>query len=131
MAIVKIKTKYGDYAYDSVARWDPDLKQSRPIRTYLGRIGPDGEIIPTSGKRGRKPKLQAEKSAQTTPTDIQDNNAKLSELSSEIERLKTENVNLKVKIDELTKRAQKAERMINNFLNTLRLLIRNAEKQQN
>ena len=53
--IVKYTRKNGiTVAYESIAKWDPQKKQSRPIRKYLGRVDPDtGEIIPSSGKRGR------------------------------------------------------------------------------
>lgn len=55
MAIVKYTHKDGSqYAYSSLAQWDPVRKQNRPIRKYLGKINPiTGEIIPSSGKRGR------------------------------------------------------------------------------
>ena len=53
--IVKYTRKNGiTVAYESIAKWDPQKKQSRPIRKYLGRVDPiTGEIIPSSGKRGR------------------------------------------------------------------------------
>ena len=55
MAIVKYTHKDGSqYAYSSYACWDPIRKQNRPVRKYLGKVNPDtGEIIPSSGKRGR------------------------------------------------------------------------------
>lgn len=41
--------------YESTSHYDPNTKQSRPIRKYLGREDPvTGELIPSSGKRGRK-----------------------------------------------------------------------------
>ncbi len=43
--------------YESTSHYDPATKQSRPIRKYLGTEDPEtGELIPTSGKRGRKKK---------------------------------------------------------------------------
>ena len=55
MTIVKYTHKDGSqYAYSSLACWDPIRKQNRPIRKYLGKVNPiTGEIIPSSGKRGR------------------------------------------------------------------------------
>lgn len=42
--------------YESTPRYDPVSKQSRPIRKYLGMLDPEtGELIPTSGRRGRRP----------------------------------------------------------------------------
>ena len=62
MAIVKYKNQSGiTYAYESIAEWDSEKKQSRPKRKYLGRVDPEtGEIIPTAGKRGR-PRKHTEK----------------------------------------------------------------------
>lgn len=41
--------------YESTSHYDPETKQSRPIRKYLGVEDPKtGEIIPSSGKPGRK-----------------------------------------------------------------------------
>jgi hypothetical protein len=58
MPIVKYKNQTGiEYAYDQKSVYDPVKKQSRPVRKYLGRVDPEtGEIIKTTGKRGRPPK---------------------------------------------------------------------------
>ena len=41
--------------YESTSYYDPVTKQSRPKRKYLGKEDPEtGELIPSSGKRGRK-----------------------------------------------------------------------------
>ena len=58
MSIVKYKNQSGiTYAYEATSQYDPTTKQSRPKRKYLGRVDPEtGEIIPTTGKRGRPPK---------------------------------------------------------------------------
>lgn len=58
MSLVKYKNKKtGAVAvYESTSHYDPETKQSRPIRKYLGMEDPEtGELIPSSGKRGRKP----------------------------------------------------------------------------
>jgi hypothetical protein len=61
MTIVKYKNQSGvTYAYEQTSAYDPEKKQSRPVRKYLGRVDPEtGEIISTKGKRGRPPKKQA------------------------------------------------------------------------
>ena len=42
---------------ESTSYYEPVTKQSRPKRKYLGVEDPEtGELIPTSGKRGRKKK---------------------------------------------------------------------------
>lgn len=41
--------------YESTSHYDPETKQSRPVRKYLGREDPvTGELIPSSGKRDRR-----------------------------------------------------------------------------
>ncbi len=57
MSIVRyINKKTGQVAlYESTSYYDPETKQSRPRRKYLGIEDPEtGELIPSSGKRGRK-----------------------------------------------------------------------------
>lgn len=42
--------------YESTPHYDPVTKQSRPKRKYLGTLDPEtGELIPSSGRRGRTP----------------------------------------------------------------------------
>ena len=48
--------------YESTSYYDPETKQSRPKRKYLGIEDPEtGELIPSSGKRGRKKAQEGEK----------------------------------------------------------------------
>lgn len=57
MSIVRYTNKKtGQIAlYESTSYYDPETKQSRPKRKYLGIEDPEtGELIPSSGKRGRK-----------------------------------------------------------------------------
>lgn len=57
MSIVRyVNKKTGTVAiYESTSHYDPETKQSRPKRKYLGTEDPEtGELIPSSGKRGRK-----------------------------------------------------------------------------
>lgn len=57
MSIVRYTNKKtGQVAvYESTSYYDPETKQSRPKRKYLGIEDPEtGELIPSSGKRGRK-----------------------------------------------------------------------------
>lgn len=57
MSIVRYTNKKtGQVAlYESTSYYDPETKQSRPQRKYLGMEDPEtGDLIPTSGKRGRK-----------------------------------------------------------------------------
>ncbi len=57
MSIVRyVNKKTGTVAlYESTSYYDPVTKQSRPKRKYLGTEDPEtGELVPSSGKRGRK-----------------------------------------------------------------------------
>lgn len=57
MSIVRyVNKKTGRVAvYESTSHYDPITKQSRPKRKYLGTEDPEtGELIPSSGQRGRK-----------------------------------------------------------------------------
>lgn len=57
MSIVRyVNKKTGKVAlYESTSHYDPETKQSRPIRKYLGTEDPEtGSLIPSSGKRGRQ-----------------------------------------------------------------------------
>lgn len=43
--------------YESTSHYDPETKQSRPVRRYLGVEDPEtGELIPSTKQRGRKKK---------------------------------------------------------------------------
>ena len=43
--------------YESTSHYDPETKQSRPVRKYLGIEDPEtGELIPSTKRRGRKKK---------------------------------------------------------------------------
>ena len=58
MSIVRyVNKKTGRVAlYESTSHYDPETKQSRPVRKYLGTEDPvTGELIPSTGTRGRKP----------------------------------------------------------------------------
>ena len=57
MSIVRyVDKKTGRVAlYESTSHYNPETKQSRPIRKYLGTEDPiTGELIPSTGKPGRK-----------------------------------------------------------------------------
>ncbi len=96
MSIVKYKNPSGvTYAYESIAIWDPEKKQSRPKRVYLGRIDEKtGEIISSSGKRGRPAKEKKEevntedgKDYRALYTDVSKRNEVLSlQLAEEIRK---------------------------------------------
>jgi hypothetical protein len=66
MSIVYVKNKKTGrtYAYESISIWNPELKQPRAKRKYLGVVDEEtGQIIPSSKKRGRKPNADKESNA--------------------------------------------------------------------
>lgn len=68
--------------YESTSHYDPETKQSRPVRKYLGREDPEtGELIPSTGRRGRK----AGTGSKTTDAD-----AVIATMRTEINDLKKE-----------------------------------------
>ena len=93
MAILKYANQSGVvYAYESISEWDPEKKQSRSKRKCLGRVDPDtGEIIPTSGKKGR-PSKKAEGAASAS----EDSNPieALNKLKADFEEVKKQNLEL-------------------------------------
>ena len=52
MGIVRQKDKRSGitYAYESISYWDKEKRQSRSRRRLIGRVGDNGEIIPTDGR---------------------------------------------------------------------------------
>ena len=74
MSIVKYTNKKTGVVswYESTSHYDPETKQSRPVRKYLGREDPvTGELIPSSGKRGRRngDTLSKNDDPQSSPND--------------------------------------------------------------
>ena len=89
MAIVKYANQSGVvYAYESVSEWNPEKKQSRSKRKCIGRVDPDtGEIVPTSGKRGRPAVKKA-----GAPTGDPGNTATVDRLKADFEEEKKKNL---------------------------------------
>lgn len=89
------------YAYENESYWVPELKQARNRRKYLGRVDDDGNIIPSTGKRGRPAGSAADRSG------YKDKYLAASEAvrkkDKEIAELKKENKKLKSVIDEIQK----------------------------
>ena len=90
MPIVKYKNQSRvTYAYEQTSMYDPEKKQSRPIRKYLGKVDPEtGEIISTKGKRGRPPKQQTDMDSGTAAQ--QDFRSMYEQKCRELEKLQGE-----------------------------------------
>jgi hypothetical protein len=92
MAIVKYKNQSGiEYAYEQISVYDAERKQSRPVKKYLGRVDPEtGEIIKTTGKRGRPPKDPEKKGKGAGSAGENDYRALYDMKNREVESLKKE-----------------------------------------
>lgn len=97
MAVIYRKNKNDGrtYAYESESFWVPELGQPRSKRKYLGVVDEaTGEIIPSSGKRGRKPgsKSKAKKTSSDSFNELIDmKDQKIKKLQKEIDSLRKEN----------------------------------------
>jgi len=107
MAILKYANQSGVvYAYESISEWDPEKKQSRSKRRCLGRVDPDtGEIIPTSGKRGR-PAKQKENIANGLESD---------DYMAAMEKLRKDNEEIRKQNQELIKENQKLKTVLSKI----------------
>jgi hypothetical protein len=116
MAIIYVKNKKTGrrYAYESTSVWNPELKQPRAKRKYLGVVDEEtGEIIPSSKKRGRQPNPDRENKNETnekqasggrrTYKQITEDMQKIIDArDEEIKELKAANRKLKSKLNRIT-----------------------------
>ena len=111
MSIVKYKNQSGvTYAYEQTSSYDPERKQSRPVRKYLGRVDPEtGEIIPTTGKRGRPPVKAAEGRPESEEPDYK---ALFEEKCLEAERLQKELAKVRETNDQLSLQVRELKQVI-------------------
>ena len=79
------------YVYDVEKTMDPETGKYVRNRHMVGRLDDNGNIVPTSGRRGRLPQKDKDVAS----------NVKTTELEETILRLKEENSRLKVRISEL------------------------------
>ena len=111
LPIVKYKNQSGvTYAYEQTSSYDSERKQSRPVRKYLGRVDPEtGEIIPTTGKRGRPSRKSAESRPEGQEPDYK---TLFEEKCLELERLQKELVNTKETNDQLSLQVRELKQVI-------------------
>lgn len=110
MSIVKYTNKKTGMiaVYESTSHYDPETKQSRPVRKYLGMEDPEtGELIPSSGKRGRK-KTSENESTPKINKAVKDYKALYeeqknicTEMGTKIKKLERENIVLRAGIERL------------------------------
>ena len=117
MSIVRyVNKKTGRVAlYESTSHYDPETKSSRPIRKYLGTEDPEtGELIPSSGTRGRKP------ASETKPVKKEE-----SEYRSLVESLRKENAEKDARI----KKLEQQNMILRSNLERIRSMIENILKE--
>ena len=81
--------------YESTPHYDPVTKQSRPKRKYLGTLDTaTGELIPSSGHRGRT-------SSNATTTEEGTTSAKITDLQNTISKKEAEIASLQSEVKDL------------------------------
>lgn len=80
------------YVYNVEKSTDPETGNYIRIRHMVGRLDDNGNVVPTSGRRGRLPQKNKDVAS----------NTRTAELEAEILMLKEENSRLKIRISELT-----------------------------
>lgn len=111
MSIVRYTNKQTGVVtvYESTSYYDPILKQSRPKRKYLGIEDPvTHEIIPSSGKRGRKP---------VNPVEDEHNGEEYREMYL---RLQKEQQHSKARIEQLEEENEKLAETIRKLMKAIR-----------
>ena len=108
MSIVKHTDKKSGrtYVYESTPHYDPVSKQQRPTKKYLGMLDPEtGELIPSSGKRGRKfgsknrPKPPASETAKLMEEQLKSLSSRVQEVERSLKSSQVENEKLKKDLD--------------------------------
>lgn len=123
MSIVKYTNKKTGVVswYESTSHYDPETKQSRPVRKYLGREDPvTGELIPSSGKRGRKngDTLSKNDDPQSSPNDDA-MNAMQSKYEKKISSLEALISEQKATIRKLESEKSSIVKKLSDLLNTI------------
>lgn len=105
------------YVYESESYWDKEKKQPRSRRKLIGKIDAEtGEIVPTSGKRGRKKgNLTAAPDTVSTDRELADLCRKqadqIRQNDTEISELKKQVMELTLSVNEYKRRLSKIEEL--------------------
>ena len=103
--------------YESTPHYDPISKQSRPKRKYLGILDDEtGEIIPSSGRKGRRSSTPNET---TNNTDTNPLSIKIKALKKTISDKNDEITSLKTEIKKLNSVISNYEKICQGIVNTL------------
>lgn len=101
--------------YESTPHYDPVTKQSRPKRKYLGTLDPEtGELIPSSGRRGRRPSPQ-----NATTTDKNNASKEVIALQKAVSEKEAEILSLQTEVNRLKATVRSYEKICDSISNTL------------
>lgn len=111
MSIVKFRNQSGVlYAYDYTSEIDPETGKSHQVRKYLGRVDEaTGEIIKTTGRKGRPPKnvcstpsqeKQPASASAIGGADAESLQQQINHLQDEVNALKQQNLNMQKFLDQ-------------------------------
>lgn len=127
MSIVKYKLSNGKLAvYESTSYYDPEKKQARPKRKYLGMEDPEtGELIPSSKRRGRRSKESAPARNELSPCAAGQQAADGSgKLEQEVKSLAEENRALREQNEALRKEVSQYRAAVESAVALLNALVR-------
>lgn len=83
--------------YESTSHYDPETKQSRPIRKYLGKLDPEtGELIPSKKRKKKEEQppsgssdLKLRNALQEKTRDCMEKERRIRELEEELVKLRS------------------------------------------
>lgn len=83
--------------YESTSHYDPETKQSRPIRKYLGKLDPEtGELIPSKKRKKKEEQppsgssdLKLRDALQEKTRDCMEKERRIRELEEELVKLRS------------------------------------------
>jgi hypothetical protein len=83
--------------YESTSHYDPETKQSRPIRKYLGKLDPEtGELIPSKKRKKKEEQppsgssdLKLSNALQEKTRDCMEKERRIRELEEELVKLRS------------------------------------------
>jgi hypothetical protein len=83
--------------YESTSHYDPETKQSRPIRKYLGKLDPEtGELIPSQKRKKKEEQppsgssdLKLRNALQEKTRDCMEKERRIRELEEELVKLRS------------------------------------------
>ena len=101
--------------YESTPHYDPVTKQSRPKRKYQGTLDPEtGELIPSSGRRGRTSSSKIATTTEDGPTS-----ARITKLQKTLSEKETEIASLQSEVKKLRAAVRSYEKVCASIADAL------------